>query len=101
MMIPIRETTGASSEPSSVAGDVTCEEFQARIPLLMGGNIHQEVHLKSCERCTALIEELEYIGEIAKGLLPFHEPPDSVWSKIANSIHEDEGPSGTNGHTPK
>jgi len=66
---------------------VTCEEFQSQMPELLGDGIHEHQHLKTCERCRALLEELEYIASIASDLLlPVHEPGDSVWKKISASL---------------
>jgi hypothetical protein len=81
----------------------TCEEFQARMPELMSSetsNIHEHVHLKTCARCTALLSELEYIGDMAKVLLEGVEPADTLWSKISKSLdHGNEKSAGTNGHS--
>jgi hypothetical protein len=66
---------------------MTCEEFQAQMPELIGADIRGHEHLKTCARCAALLEELEYIAQIASDLLlPVHEPGDSVWKKISASL---------------
>jgi hypothetical protein len=66
---------------------VTCEEFQAQMPELLGDGIQDHQHLRTCARCRTLLEELEYIASIASDLLlPLHEPGDSVWKKISASL---------------
>jgi len=66
---------------------VTCEEFQAQMPELLGDGIREHQHLKTCARCRTLLDELEYIASIASDLLlPVHEPGDSVWKKISASL---------------
>ena len=66
---------------------VTCEEFQAQMPDLLGSDIRDHEHLKTCVRCAALLEELEYIAQIASDLLlPVYEPGDSVWKNIRASL---------------
>jgi hypothetical protein len=66
---------------------VTCEEFQTQMPELLGDGNREHQHLKTCARCQALLDELEYIASIASDLLlPVHEPGDSVWKKISDSL---------------
>ncbi len=66
---------------------VTCEEFQAQMPELLGDGNRDHQHLKTCARCQALLEELEYIAGMASDLLlPLHEPRDSVWENIVRSL---------------
>jgi hypothetical protein len=78
----------------------TCEEFQTQMPELLGDGIREHEHLRTCTRCRALLEELEYIAGIAGNLLlPVHEPGDSVWKKISASLPKSaEGPAKLNGH---
>jgi hypothetical protein len=72
---------------SRAARPVTCEEFQARMPELLGDDIREHEHLKTCARCAALLDELEYIAGIASDLLlPVYEPGESVWRKISASL---------------
>ena len=67
---------------------VTCEDFQAQMPELLGdNNIREHEHLKTCARCRELLDELEYIADIAgELLLPEYEPGDSVWKNISASL---------------
>lgn len=86
MMVQMRDR--AEPLDDSPAGrPVTCEEFQAKMPELIGGDIRDHQHLKTCARCGALLEELEYIAKIASDLLlPVYEPGDAVWQKISASL---------------
>jgi hypothetical protein len=88
MMIQMRDKTEKPVPPSAPGGGLTCEEFQDQMAGLMGSNIRSHAHLQTCVRCSRLLDDLEYIGEIAKGLLPSHEPSDKVWQRIVGSLHE-------------
>ncbi len=69
---------------------LTCAEFQEQLPDLFaaGGNGVPEdtdlrEHLKTCENCSALVRDLQYIADQASLLLqPTHEPSDNVWKRI-------------------
>ncbi len=69
---------------------VSCADFQEQLPDLFaaGGNGMPEdpdlrEHLKTCENCSALVRDLQYIADQASMLLqPTHEPSDNVWKKI-------------------
>ncbi len=57
------------------------------MPELLGVDIRSHEHLKTCARCAALLDELEYIASIASDLLlPVYEPRESVWQKIHASL---------------
>ena len=87
MMIQMRDKAGHSGDPSAIGRPITCEEFQAQMPELIGGNVHGHEHLRTCQRCAALLEELEYIARIAGDLmLPVYEPRDDVWKRIETSL---------------
>jgi hypothetical protein len=80
--------------PTPVVRPLTCEEFQAQMPELMSGNIREHEHLETCDRCNALIDELEEIGMAARQLLnPDYEPPTLSWDKIRARIGEENSPS--------
>lgn len=70
------------------AGDMSCEEFQALLAELIdrGDEISLHPHLQSCERCRALLAELETIAEAARQLFPAVEPPDTLWAQIESAI---------------
>ena len=99
MMVKMREPAEHRDDPA-VRRPVTCEEFQARMPELLGADIRNHEHLKTCARCAALLGELEYIASIAgELLLPVYEPRESVWEKIHASLPKSRaGAAKTNGH---
>jgi hypothetical protein len=102
MMVQMRDPAERRNG-SSVKQPVTCEEFQAQMPELLGDDIREHEHLKSCERCRELLEELEYIAGIASDLLlPVHEPGESVWKNISASLPKSAEDGGKlNGHHAK
>jgi len=70
---------------------MTCADFQEKIPELF--ETHQDLsnqeHLKTCENCTALVRDLEYIAQQAKLLMPIHDPSPGVWENIQSAIQSD------------
>lgn len=83
---------------------ISCEEFQAQLPDLIGSGADAKAHphLQSCELCRALLADLETIAEAARQLFPVVEPPDELWTHIESAIknEECEGDSGTAGSAP-
>ena len=93
MMIQMRDKAESPGGSSAGGRTLSCEEFQAQMPELMGGGIHDHEHLKTCARCQALLEELEYIAQIAGDLMqPVYEPGDEVWKRITDSLQQDGNP---------
>jgi hypothetical protein len=88
MMIQMRDHAERPGGSPEAGTPLTCEEFQEQMSVLMVGDIREHEHLRTCERCNALIDELEYIGEIAKGLLPSYDPSDKVWKGIQSSLQK-------------
>jgi hypothetical protein len=76
-------------------GAMTCEEFQDRLPELIGsvGGAVGHPHLRSCVRCRALLDDLESIAEAARQLLPTVEPSDELWKHIESALKDTEEPS--------
>jgi len=74
--------------------DMNCADFQERLPELFEthADLSTEEHLKSCENCSALVRDLEYIAQQAKLLLPIHDPSPAVWDNIRSAIRNDPGP---------
>jgi hypothetical protein len=75
---------------------LSCAEFQEQLPDLFaagGGYIEDpdlREHLRTCENCSALVRDLQYIADQAKQLLqPTHEPSDNVWKKIQEGLASD------------
>lgn len=81
----------------SSSNPLSCAEFQEQLPDLFaaGGSDHIDdpsllEHLRTCENCSALVRDLQYIADQAKQLLqPTHEPSDNVWKKIQESLSSD------------
>ena len=74
-------------------GEMSCEEFQAQLPELIGsGKIDaNHPHLKNCELCKALLADLETIAEAARQLFPTEDPPPKLWDKIEMALKNEEG----------
>jgi hypothetical protein len=72
--------------------DAECAAFQAQIPDLIGTDeLRNHPHMLTCDRCPALVRELEYIAEAARQLIPVEiEPRDDLWSKIQSAIQREE-----------
>jgi hypothetical protein len=73
--------------------NMTCEEFQDRMPELIGSgeNASAHPHVQSCALCRALLADLETIAEAARQLFPVVDPPDHLWKQIESAIkHESD-----------
>src|ERR1044071_348077 len=70
---------------------MNCQQFQDVLPYIIesGGKPDEEEHLKTCTACTALVQDLLYIAEQAKLLLPMHDPNPRVWHNIEQSLHRE------------
>jgi hypothetical protein len=81
-----------SESMKTIGSSTTCAEFQEQLPELFesGTDLKQQEHLKSCEQCAALVQDLEYIAQQAKLLLPIHDPSPVVWENIQTSLATDE-----------
>lgn len=73
-----------------------CAEFQARLPELFesGESLAADPHLACCKNCSALVEDLQYIAQQAKLLLPLRDPSPSVWENIKSALKREKGYSG-------
>jgi hypothetical protein len=67
---------------------MNCQQFQEVLPYIIesGGKAEEDAHLRSCPSCAALVEDLRYIAEQAKLLLPMHDPNPRVWTNIERSL---------------
>lgn len=70
---------------------MTCAEFQQVLPdtFESGGSARDHDHLKTCEVCSDLVADLEYIAEQAKLLLPLRDPSPRVWNNIQDSLERE------------
>src|SRR5438270_1250269 len=86
---------------------MNCQQFQEVLPYIIesGGKPEEEEHLKTCPACTALVDDLRYIAEQAKLLLPMHDPNARVWNNIEQSLQQEgllpEGRMSRLGHITK
>ena len=71
--------------------DVDCAVFQDQLPSLFesGEDLITQPHLKTCENCSALVRDLEYIAQQAKLLLPIHDPSPEVWENIQTALKKE------------
>ena len=74
--------------------NMTCEEFQAHMPELIGAgeNAGEHPHVQNCALCRALLNDLETIAEAARQLFPVEDPPDHLWDQIESAIREERYP---------
>jgi hypothetical protein len=65
-----------------------CKKFQESLPFIIesGGELEEEGHLRTCTSCASLVQDLRYIAEQAKLLLPMHDPNPRVWNNIERSL---------------
>ncbi|MCU1286805.1 MAG: hypothetical protein JWO13_3155 [Acidobacteriales bacterium] len=70
---------------------MNCAEFHKTLPIAIesGGNIDEQGHLATCKNCTDLVNDLRYIAEQAKLLLPMHDPSPRVWNNIQSSLQKE------------
>ena len=70
---------------------MTCAEFQEVLPYIFesGGKPAEMEHLKTCQICSDLVQDLRYIAEQAKLLLPLRDPSPQVWENIQNSLERE------------
>jgi hypothetical protein len=79
---------------SKAPASISCAEFQEQLPdLFASGNngISEDPllvdHLKTCDNCSALVRDLQYIADQASLLLqPTLEPSENVWKKIQEGL---------------
>jgi len=72
--------------------NMTCEEFQAQMPELIGSgeNASLHPHVLNCALCRALLNDLETIAEAARQLFPVEDPPDTLWEKLESAIKQED-----------
>ena len=86
---------------------MNCQQFQEVLPYIIesGGKPDEEEHLNTCPACSALVEDLRYIAECAKLLLPMNDPNPRVWNNIEQSLQREgllpEGRMSRLGHITK
>ncbi len=86
---------------------MNCQQFQELLPYIIesGGKGDDESHLETCPSCASLVQDLRYIAEQAKLLLPMHDPNPRVWTNIEQSLQREgllpEGRMSPPGHSQK
>ena len=70
---------------------MTCAEFQKVLPYIIetGGNAAEDQHLRGCPVCSDLVQDLRYIAEQAKLLVPMEDPSPRVWNGIRQSLERE------------
>ena len=70
---------------------MNCQQFQEILPYIIesGGGGEDEEHLQTCQSCASLVQDLRYIAEQAKLLLPMHDPNPRVWHNIEESLQRE------------
>ena len=70
---------------------MTCAEFQRVLPYIIetGGNAAEDQHLRDCPICSDLVQDLKYIAEQAKLLVPMEDPSPQVWNGIKQSLQRE------------
>jgi hypothetical protein len=74
------------------ANPMTCHEFQAQLPEMIGSgqSLAAHAHLQHCALCRALLADLETIAEAAHSIFPIVEPPDKLWKQIESAIKKEK-----------
>ncbi|MGD0098213.1 MAG: hypothetical protein ABSB60_17135 [Terracidiphilus sp.] len=77
---------------NTFTNNLSCAEFQAQLPELIGSGevIANHSHFKDCKQCQKLLGDLEAIAEAARHLFPIEEPPDALWNQIESAIENEE-----------
>jgi hypothetical protein len=84
----------SDEELANDAIDAECAEFQALMPTRIGAGEDLQAfdHMLTCERCRALVRDLEYIAEAARQLIPVEEEPsDEIWEQIRIQLALEQG----------
>ena len=70
---------------------MTCAEFQKVLPDIIdsGGNAAEEEHLRTCQACSGLVNDLRYIADQARLLVPTMDPSPRVWEGIQSSLERE------------
>lgn len=71
---------------------MSCEEFQDQLSDLVGSgaDVESHPHIKECEICRQLYQELQVIADAAKQLFPDQQPEDDLWERIESAIKKED-----------
>ena len=83
---------------SADSHEMSCQEFQDQLADLVGSgaNLDDHPHLKTCELCRALLNDLETIAEAARQLFPIQQPKEDLWKRIESAIQKEDEPANPN-----
>jgi hypothetical protein len=67
---------------------MNCAEFQSDLPLIIDSvsNPAHDEHLRTCDVCRDLVNDLRYIADQAKLLVTMEEPSPRVWNGIEEKL---------------
>ncbi len=70
---------------------MNCAEFQRSLPYIIdgGGTAEEQEHLRTCPVCADLVQDLRYIAEQAKLLVPMEDPSPRVWQGISKTLERE------------
>jgi predicted anti-sigma-YlaC factor YlaD len=96
-MIERDDYRGQASNVKTQPSENECAEFQALMPERIGAgeDLMTYEHMQMCERCPALLRDLEAIAEAAAIFMKMRdeeesEPPDKVWIQIQQALKQEE-----------
>ena len=94
---------GKKNNEAMMTSQQPCADFQEQLPELFesGANLNEQEHLKTCEQCSALVRDLEYIAQQAKLLLPIHDPSPAVWENIQTTLSSEKNNSNSGSRPSK
>jgi hypothetical protein len=71
--------------------EMMCSDYQRSLAEIIetGGTPDQQGHLRECKVCSDLVNDLRYIAEVAKLLVPMEDPDPRVWDGIQNSLERE------------
>lgn len=96
MTEPITQPGGNIAGPEewqTDAGNAECFAFQSTMAERIGEgeDLQSHPHMATCERCRALVRELEEIAIVARQLMPEDaEPGEDLWTKIEKKLAMEE-----------
>lgn len=71
--------------------EMNCNTFQESLPEIIesGGTPEQKAHLQQCPVCADLVQDLKYIADQARLLLPMRDPSPRVWNNIQTALERE------------
>jgi hypothetical protein len=81
-----------TTDPKSMS----CEQFQAQLSDLVGSgaDVENHPHIRECDICRQLYQELQTIADAARQLFPDQQPEDNLWERIESAIKKEDGVAG-------